>query len=95
MVSGRQSERLGFLWPIRYEREVNGKRQAKAGLCLNVGPGGMLLLLNETPQPKETLQLHIRGLQSGSGMTRAEVRWTKPGQSWLKASALAGVQYIE
>jgi PilZ domain len=89
----RQSERLAIMWPIRYESALRAWR-ARLALCLNVGMGGMLLLLDRKPIQGEVLELHITDLNNASTRTLAKVRWIRPGTSWFKHSSLVGVKYL-
>jgi hypothetical protein len=90
----RLSERLAIMWPIRYEAAA-GQWGGRLGLCLNVGMGGMLLLLDRAPLKDEVLKLLITDVNNASSRTLAEVRWIRPGSSWFKQSVLAGVRYVE
>lgn len=90
----RQSERLAIMWPIRYEAAA-GTWRGRLALCLNVGMGGMLLLLDQRPIEGEVLELHITDLNNASTRTLAKVRWIRPGTSWFKQSVLAGVKYLD
>jgi hypothetical protein len=90
----RHSERLAIMWPIRYEA-AGGRLGGRLGLCLNVGMGGMLLLLDQAPLKDEVLELHITDVNKASTRTLAEVRWIRPGSSWFKQSVLAGVKYLD
>jgi hypothetical protein len=95
MLTERKSERLAHMWPIKYQLPAGKMKDTRErlGLCLNVGSGGMLLLLDQAPPKGQILELHITDLNTAS-RTRGEVRWRRQGSSWFKRMSLVGVKYI-
>jgi hypothetical protein len=97
MPVDRQSPRLAHMWPIRYERSSSGQPLNKPALalCLNIGVGGMLLLLDRPSRKGDVLKLEITDVNQRSGSSLAQVRWTRRGGALLKRTVLAGVKYLD
>jgi hypothetical protein len=96
MQTERRSQRLAHMWPIKYQLPADKNQSApeRLGLCLNIGSGGMLLLLDQAPSRGQVLELHITDLNTASH-TRGEVRWRRQGSSWFKRMSLVGVKYLD
>jgi len=92
-VVRRQSHRVSLMYPVTYERRSNGGWQRETALCLNVGAGGMLLLLHKGVRQNALLHVCMHDLNRGSERAAVKIRWMRPGKSWLKDTLLAGVQY--
>lgn len=77
------SERAALIREIRYEmtgppRALPMSTQCGQALSLNISSGGMLLLMDQSPEVTQVLKVHVPTpiLLAGTP-TLAEVRWTK------------------
>ncbi len=79
----QHSDRVALLRAIPYEMTMPIEGQADAirsgkALSLNISSGGMLVLMDQAPEPEQVLKVLVPTPASVAGTpTLAEVRWTR------------------
>ena len=77
------SERAALLRPIPYEMTMppeasTASTQSGKALSLNISSGGMLVLMDQSPEVAQVLKIYVpTPISMAETPTLAEVRWTK------------------
>ena len=77
------SERAALLRPIPYEmtmppEDSTTSTQSGKALSLNISSGGMLVLMDQSPEVAQVLKIYVpTPISMADTPTLAEVRWTK------------------
>lgn len=98
------SERAALLRTILYEvsatdEGAGGIAKEKRALSLNISNGGMLVLMDQAPDIKQVLKVHVpTPITKAETPTLAEVRWTRKfpfGRSANKQTAyFVGLKFM-
>ena len=64
-------------------------------MTINVGSGGMCLLMESEPEPQEVLRVHVpMPIAMIKTPTLAEVRWKRPVPVGLDSLYFVGVRFV-